>query len=75
MAAADGDPGGVTPGAEIGMLRGVTDFLNRTVFDVVYVNYTASFGPFPAADRTCSTRSAIRPTSGPGTWASPKSSG
>ena len=47
MAAADGDPGGVTPGAEIGMLRGVTDFLNRTVFDVVYVNYPASFGPIP----------------------------
>ena len=47
MAAADGDPGGVTPDAEIGMLRGVTDFLNRTVFDVVYVNYPASFGPIP----------------------------
>lgn len=28
-AAADGNPGGITPDAEIGMLRGVTDLLNR----------------------------------------------
>ncbi|TQF73403.1 PE-PPE domain-containing protein [Rhodococcus spelaei] len=47
VAAADGNSGGVTPSAEIGMLRGVTDLLNRTVFDVVYVNYPASFGPIP----------------------------
>ena len=47
VAAADGNPGGITPGAEIGMLRGVTDLLNRDVFDVVYVNYPASFGPIP----------------------------
>ena len=47
VAAADGDPGGITPGAEIGMLRGITDFLNRNVFDIVYVNYPASFGPIP----------------------------
>ena len=47
VAAANGDPGGITPGAEIGMLRGVTDFLNRNVFDIVYVNYPASFGPIP----------------------------
>ena len=47
VAAADGDPGGITPGAEIGMLRGITDLLNRNVFDIVYVNYPASFGPIP----------------------------
>ena len=75
VAAADGDPGGVTPGAEIGMLRGVTDFLNRTDFDVVYVNYQRVSDRSPVADKTCSTRSATRPTSAPGTWASPKSSG
>lgn len=45
VAAADGDPGGITPGAEIGMLKGITDVLNRSVFDIVYVNYPASFGP------------------------------
>lgn len=47
VAAANGDPGGITPGAEIGMLKGITDFLNRNVFDIVYVNYPASFGPIP----------------------------
>lgn len=47
VAAADDDPGGITPDPEIGMLRGVTDLLNRNVFDVVYVNYPASFGPIP----------------------------
>jgi len=31
VAAANGDPGGITPGAEIGLLRGITDFLNRNV--------------------------------------------
>ena len=25
----------------------ITDFLNRNVFDIVYVNYPASFGPIP----------------------------
>ena len=29
------------------MLKGITDFLNRNVFDIVYVNYPASFGPIP----------------------------
>lgn len=47
VAAANGNPNGITPGAEIGMLRGVTDFLDRSVFDVVYVNYPESFGPIP----------------------------
>ncbi|MBF6326938.1 PE-PPE domain-containing protein [Nocardia transvalensis] len=39
--------GGIDPGTEIGMLTGVTDLLDRAVFDVVYVNYPASFGPVP----------------------------
>ncbi|MFF0493403.1 hypothetical protein ACFYTQ_30640 [Nocardia sp. NPDC004068] len=39
--------GRIEPGTEIGMLTGVTDLLDRTVFDVVYVNYPASFGPVP----------------------------
>jgi hypothetical protein len=75
VAAADGDPGGVTPGAKIGMLRGVTDFLNRTVFDVVYVNYPASFGPIPGGGQDLLDALGNPSTCGPGTWASPKSSG
>ena len=47
VAATDGDPGGITPGAEIGMVRGVTDVLNRNVFDIVYVPRPAGFGPIP----------------------------
>ncbi|MCM6776317.1 PE-PPE domain-containing protein [Nocardia sp. CDC159] len=39
--------GRIEPGSEIGMLTGVTDLLDHTVFDVVYVNYPASFGPIP----------------------------
>ncbi len=39
--------GRIEPGSEIGMLTGVTDLLDRSVFDVVYVNYPASFGPIP----------------------------
>jgi hypothetical protein len=34
VAAANGNPGGITPGAEIGMLRGVTDLLNMGVAEV-----------------------------------------
>ncbi|WP_102142579.1 PE-PPE domain-containing protein [Mycobacterium hubeiense] len=45
VAAANGGP--ITPAAEIGMLKGITDVLDRTVFDIVYVNYPASFGPIP----------------------------
>jgi hypothetical protein len=30
VAPANGNPGGITPAAEIGMLRGVTDLLNRS---------------------------------------------
>ncbi|MFI5777561.1 hypothetical protein [Nocardia sp. NPDC051570] len=39
--------GRIEPGSEIGMLTGVTDLLDRTIFDVVYVNYPASVGPIP----------------------------
>ncbi|ATL70006.1 alpha/beta hydrolase family protein [Nocardia terpenica] len=46
VAAAD-KLGRIEPGTEIGMLTGVTDLLDRRVFDVVYVNYPGSFGPVP----------------------------
>lgn len=48
VAAANANPGGtITPSAEIGMLTGITAVLDRRWFDVVYVNYPASFGPVP----------------------------
>ncbi|HET6732997.1 hypothetical protein [Mycobacterium sp.] len=37
----------ITPTAEVGMLTGITNLLDRRVFDVVYVDYPASFGPIP----------------------------
>ncbi|WP_024799585.1 hypothetical protein [Nocardia sp. BMG51109] len=37
--------GRIEPRTEIGMLTGVTDLLDRRVFDVVYLNYPAGFGP------------------------------
>jgi hypothetical protein len=37
----------ITPDAEVGMLTGITNVLDRRVFDIVYVNYPASFGPIP----------------------------
>lgn len=33
------------PDTPIGMMKGVTDLINRTTFDVQHVNYPASFGP------------------------------
>lgn len=33
------------PDSPIGMLKGVTDLLNRSIFDVQHVNYPARFGP------------------------------
>lgn len=52
VAAADRMPGAMTPTAEIGMLKGVTDLLDRRVFDVVYVKYPASFGPVPGGGQS-----------------------
>ncbi|WP_280382258.1 hypothetical protein [Nocardia wallacei] len=37
--------GRIEPRTEIGMLTGVTDLLDRRVFDVVYLNYPGSAGP------------------------------
>ncbi|QBZ73178.1 endolysin [Gordonia phage EricDab] len=33
------------PSTPIGMMKGVTDLLNRSIFDVQHVNYPARFGP------------------------------
>ncbi|MBB5911990.1 hypothetical protein BJY24_000857 [Nocardia transvalensis] len=37
--------GRIEPRTEIGMLTGVTDLLDRRVFEVVYLNYPSNFGP------------------------------
>ncbi|WNO26679.1 lysin B [Gordonia phage Rahul] len=36
---------GITYNTPVGMLKGVTDRINRNIFDVVFVNYPARFGP------------------------------
>jgi hypothetical protein len=41
----------ITPAAEVGMLTGVTNLLDRRVFDILYVNYPASLGPIPGPGR------------------------
>jgi hypothetical protein len=47
VAAANGNPAGITPNEPVGVLTGITDQLNTMVFDVQYVNYPESFGPVP----------------------------
>ncbi|MFD3427307.1 LysM peptidoglycan-binding domain-containing protein [Nocardia fluminea] len=47
VAAANGNPGGISPSDPIGMLTGITNALDPQWFDIEYVNYPASFGPVP----------------------------